>query len=320
MQGVKVQYQELTAKFDEIIVELSYNCNLSCTMCGFGNKTNPYSKKKFLSFENFKNIIHQIGGIAKTIRLNGRGESTIHPNFVEILNFTKKHYPKLNINLFSNFSFKNDKVLDSLKDNGVQLFISMDSSDPIELAEIRKGANFQHIENNIRYLSGIANRPFIIFTIQEANIHRIFDIARYAYNNKCQILYNTIRRDEGIESFVEVVKDKMDFISSQFDMVREMYLGSSLQCLYPDQLAGINLNAKKTTQTHGTMLSCPALRKELCIYYDGSISPCNMFNPYRYGNIFRQSLDEILNSPERVEFMASHKFHYYCKNCANLGV
>ncbi len=147
--------------FEEIIVELSYNCNLSCTMCGFGKEVNPYSKSKFLTFENYKNILHQIGDKTKTIRLNGRGESSIHPNFVEILNYTKEKYPSVNINLFSNFSFNNRRILDALIKNQVQLFISMDSSEADELTAIRKGARFQYIEENIKRLRDLPNRPFI---------------------------------------------------------------------------------------------------------------------------------------------------------------
>jgi MoaA/NifB/PqqE/SkfB family radical SAM enzyme len=289
-------------------------------MCGFGREVNPYSKSKFLTFYNYKSILHQIGDKTKTIRLNGRGESTIHHDFVDILNYTKEQYPNVNINLFSNFSFNNKRILGSLITNRVQLFISMDSSEPEELTAIRKDAIFQYIEENIKKLNQLPTRPFIIFTIQETNIHRIYDIAKFAYENNCQILYNTIRRNEGIETFVALVNQRTQNISEQFYKVTELYANSTLQCLYPDQLAGIQLKVIKSTQTHGTMQSCPALNKELCIFYDGTITPCNMFNPYVYGNIFKQSLNEIWNSPDRLEFLISHKNHYYCQNCANLGM
>jgi MoaA/NifB/PqqE/SkfB family radical SAM enzyme len=289
-------------------------------MCGFGKEHNPFNKNKFLTFDNYKMILRQMGDKTKTIRLNGRGESTIHSDFVKILEYTKQQLPQVNINLFSNFSFNNKKVIDALIANGVQLFISMDSPIASELPAIRKGANFQFIENNIKQLKKLSNRPFIIFTIQEANINRIFDIAQFAFENNCQILYNTIRRDESIETFVEIVKQNYQSIIQQFDNVKKLYDNSDLQFLYPNQLAGIELKAEKTTATHGTMRQCPALDRELCILFDGTITPCNMFNPYIYGNIFRQSLNEIWNGKERKVFLRSHKCYYYCQNCANLGI
>jgi MoaA/NifB/PqqE/SkfB family radical SAM enzyme len=289
-------------------------------MCGFGKDTNPFNKDKFLSFENYKTILHQIGDKTKTIRLNGRGESTIHPYFVEILNYTKQSFPQLNINLFSNFSFNNKKIIDALIVNGVQLFISMDSPKADELTLIRKGATFHFIENNIKQMKELNNRPFIVFTIQETNIHRIFEMSQFAFDNNCQILYNTIRRDEGIETFVETVKQNYISILVQFEQVRKLYDNSKLQYLYPDQLAGVELKTEKPAKTHGTMKKCPALDEELCILYDGTTTPCNMFNPYIYGNIFNKSLSKIWESKERMVFLRSHKCHYYCQNCANLGV
>lgn len=226
----------------------------------------------------------------------------------------------MNINLFSNFSFSNKRILDALIKNRVQLFISMDSPNETELVKIRKGARFNYIEQNIKSLHELPNRPFIIFTIQEENIHRIYDIAHFAFENNCSMLYNTIRRDEGIETFVAAVNQNLNSIAEQFEKVNQLFSNTGLQCLYPDQLAGIEIQVNKKTQTHGTMNSCPALEKELCILYDGTTTPCNMFNPYVYGNIFSQSLAEIWNSEARLGFLTSHKNYYYCKNCANLGV
>jgi len=307
-------------EFEEIIIELSHNCNLSCTMCGYGKDKNPFDTNKFLSFEKYKMILRQVGHMTKTVRLNGRGESTIHPNFIEIVNYTKQNFPQLNINLFSNLSFNNHDVIEALIANDVQLFISMDSPDVNELSVIRKRANFHFIENNLKRLEKTHTRPFIVFTIQEMNMHRIFEMARFAFERNCHILYNTVRRDEGIETFINAVIQNSSSITDQFEQVRRLYDNSELQYLYPDQLAGIEIRTEKPTKTHGMMKQCPALDKELCILYDGTVTPCNMFNPYVYGNVFDQSLNEIWDCDERNTFLRSHKSYYYCQNCANLGV
>ena len=62
---------------EELLIELSQNCNLDCIMCGFGKRNN--SRDKFMSFEDFVEIYDKLGDKADKIRLNGRGESTIHP-------------------------------------------------------------------------------------------------------------------------------------------------------------------------------------------------------------------------------------------------
>ena len=289
-------------------------------MCGFGKEVNPFRKSKFLPFEAYRTILSEIGGITNTIRLNGRGESTIHPDFIDIVNYTKQNHPDLNINLFSNFSFNNKNILDVLINHKVQLFISMDSPEAGELSIIRKGARHRLIVSNIQKLASLPNRPFIIFTIQEANLHRIFDIGEFAFNNRCHILYNTIRRDKGIETFIDEVNTNHASIVSQFEKVNSLYSNSDLKCLCPDQLAGVIIDTDSSPKTHGTMKSCPALQKELCILYDGTVTPCNMFNPYEYGNVFNNSVSEIWEGEARARFLTSYKDHYYCKNCANLGV
>jgi len=306
--------------FNEIIVELSFNCNLDCIMCGFGKKENPFDKRKFLSLERYTQILQQIGDKTKAIRLNGRGESTLHPDFVHILNYTKNAFPKITVNLFSSFSFKNNAIIESFIKNDVQLFISLDSPVATELESIRKGANFQFIKSNIERLPNLPKRPFIVFTIQESNLHRIYEIAKFAKDNKCNILYNTVRRDKGIDSFVSEVKNNLQEISTQFQNVTDLFQGTPLQCLIPDQLSGVKLRIEKSQQTCGTSLCCPCLEKELCILYDGIVTPCNMFNPYKYGNIFNQTLAEIWKGNKRNDFLKLYKNCYYCKNCANLGV
>ncbi|MDW8086353.1 MAG: SPASM domain-containing protein, partial [Ignisphaera sp.] len=54
----------------------------------------------------------------------------------------------------------------------------------------------------------------------------------------------------------------------------------------------------------------------LCILYDGTVTPCNMFNPYPYGNIKSQSLEQIWNGDRRLAFIDNHKYDTYCRNCA----
>jgi radical SAM protein with 4Fe4S-binding SPASM domain len=307
-------------ELEEVIVELSFNCNLSCIMCGFGKDVNPVSKEKFLSFENYKRILEKIGDKTKSIRLNGRGESTIHPEFVKIVDYTRSTFPYLKIILFSNFSFKKKEIIDSFIKYNIQLFVSFDSPFRKELEYIRKGAKYNYIINNLEKLKKSEPTPFIIFTIQETNYNRIFNMAEFAFKYNCNILYNTIRRDYGIERFIDIVKNNIDFINEQFEKGRQLYSKTNLQFLFPDQLAGIRLFNPSARKTHASLSCCPSLNKEICILHDGTVTACNMFNPYEYGNIFNESLDEIWEGNKRKAFLRDHRSHYYCKNCANLGM
>jgi len=300
----------------EIIVELSHNCNLSCIMCGFGGK--PISKERFMTWGTLDRILDQLPCAPERIRLNGRGESLIHPDFVQMLGHVRAKFPTSVVNLFSNLSISSLKTMQALIDYDVQLFVSIDSPDPKELEAIRKGASFSNIERNLDLLQNAKRRPYAIFTIQEDNLHRLVEMTKYCTEKEMHIIFNTVRRDEGIEPFVELVKSKRAELIENYKKIRSLCADNGLACLLPDSIHGIFV-AEGTSQVFGNLESCPAFKEELCFHFDGVVTPCNMFNPYEYGNILDNDLDTILSGDRYLWFVENHKSYYYCANCACMG-
>ena len=71
-------------------LELSTICNLQCPMCytlnkEFKNNVIP----KFMDIDLFKKIIDEIAGNVFIVRLNLRGEPTLHPQFIEAIHYAK---------------------------------------------------------------------------------------------------------------------------------------------------------------------------------------------------------------------------------------
>lgn len=71
-------------------IELASVCNLKCPMCytitdEFKEKVNA----KLIDFELFKKIIDEIAGKIPALRLSLRGESTLHPKFIECIKYAK---------------------------------------------------------------------------------------------------------------------------------------------------------------------------------------------------------------------------------------
>ena len=301
---------------DEVLVEISHNCNLHCTMCVFGNS---YDHLRFMTLGNYKQILSGIKGQTRAIRLNGRGESTIHPNFIQILLATRGECPSTEINLFSNFMFSNADIIRELIVCEVQLFVSIDSTDNEELAAIRRGADFATIKSNLNAVSSANNRPFIVFTIQERNINRIYDIAIFASDYNCNVLYNTISGG-AMGNFIDSINQNMDHVVLQLNMADRLLRSIGRECLIPDQMAGIPIPAQSAKRTCGSMTTCDVIGQKLCIFYDGKVGPCNMLNPYVIGNIFENAPSEILNSSVISEFKSNHSSNKYCRNCANMGI
>src|SRR5690554_4176486 len=97
----------------EVLIELSNNCNLSCKMCGYGQKA--IEEKRFISWDLFCKIINSLRGKTEILRLNGRGESTLHPEFNKMLAYTRDALPNIGIHLFTNLSFKSPFTIESFK-------------------------------------------------------------------------------------------------------------------------------------------------------------------------------------------------------------
>ena len=314
--------QSLEMQFKEVIIEMSHNCNLSCQMCGFGFRPNPTKKEKFISDESFRKYVDILAPHTTTLRLNGRGESIIHPHFTDLLEWTHNKYPELRLNLFTNASLKKDGLISTLVRCNVQIFISFDSVCKSILEKIRYGCNYETVVNNIKGFDQSPIRPFLIATLQDDNITEIEPLARFALDNQCSMIYNTVRSDDenSVSHFHKYVGDNIESISNAFDKAARLFEDTGLQCLIPDQIGGIAIKSGYASKSHGTMSHCPAIDNELCVLYDGTVTPCNMFNPYTYGNLSEMTLPELLSDIKYANFKRLYKKHYYCKNCANLGV
>lgn len=85
--------QQFVSEYPLLVdLELSTLCNLSCPMCytitdEFKQKVNAC----LMNFSLFTKIIDEIGGKVPAIRLSLRGEPTIHPMFIECIEYAKKN-------------------------------------------------------------------------------------------------------------------------------------------------------------------------------------------------------------------------------------
>ena len=301
----------------ELILELSHNCNLSCIMCGFTRERNR--PEYFMNERTLNQVMSAFQQPPNIVRLNGRGESSFHPLFPEFIERIRERWPGATLHLFTNLSIKDSTRVELLRRHKVQLFISLDSPDPAELASIRRGAKWEHIERNLQLLSDHQPRPFVVFTIQPQNLHRLFDIARFAAHWKLGLIYNVVRSD--VPDYRLLNKLVIEFPAIRHALLEAASLlgGRGLPCLVPDQIQGVELDLPIASTSNGNRKACPALERETCIQYDGSVTPCNMFHPAKLGHIRQGAIEDVLNSATARDFRAAHKHDPYCRNCAYLG-
>lgn len=81
--------------FKKIYIEITNACNLKCSFCALNKR-----KKEFMSLDNFKIILNKIKGHTEYIYLHVMGESLLHPNVNEFINYAAQ--AGFNINITTN--------------------------------------------------------------------------------------------------------------------------------------------------------------------------------------------------------------------------
>lgn len=162
-----------------VTIEIMRQCNLNCQMC-------PITEGKFLNqnlekmnFETYKSIIDNLPKTVKNVTPNGIGEGFIHPDFIDILKYTKDKGYQTSIN--SNgmlFELEALKYLD-------EIIFSMDSAVKHELEEIRSRVSYEKLieiiqeskkyiqENNLNTKLSING---VISSINNKHIEKLFPL------------------------------------------------------------------------------------------------------------------------------------------------
>jgi len=163
MLGWEEQYKdysrlwlELPQKYEigdyplHVDLELASICNLRCPMCFTLNQSFKDSVNQvFMDFNLFQKVIDEIAGKVYKVNLGLRGESTLHPRFIEAVAYakTKEIYEVTTITnasrLYLNFFIESVKA-------GIDRFtISIDGLEQ-EYDKIRKPLKFKDILNKLK--------------------------------------------------------------------------------------------------------------------------------------------------------------------------
>ncbi|MCF2138506.1 MAG: radical SAM protein [Candidatus Lokiarchaeota archaeon] len=302
-------------KIKRLILELSRNCNLNCSMCGFGG--NPIREDWFMNLSIVEKILLDpyIRSNLQEIRLNGRGESTIHPEFISLLKFIRNLYPNVQLTMFTNLMFLDEKIMKELLKRNVLLFISMDSNQKSQFEKIRKKASYELLKRRLK----LVKIGFIVFTLQETNWNELLDIGRVAKEHGLGLIINNVHllNSNARERFRDILNSNWNEILADLLKIRLSF--PSDRILIPDQILGYKLPMEiATTISCGSLNFCPNAYSEIMLGYDGKIYPCNMFHPYILGDINTERIEDVIKSTKRQDFLLNHKTTAYCKDCAYL--
>ncbi len=134
-------------------VEITTICNLLCPMCPRTQmvEKNHFSNLGIMKTDDFKYIIDQGSENSLcSIKLNYLGEPLVHPNLVEMVRYAKDK-GIVDVMFNTNGALLTEKVSKHLLDAGLdKLFLSFDSPDEEQYEQIRIGAKYEVVLENIQ--------------------------------------------------------------------------------------------------------------------------------------------------------------------------
>ena len=186
-----------------VAIELTNDCNASCTMCLRGRMSR---EKTYLDEDLFKKVVTDAGKRGITVfQLSFYGESLLDPNIDEKIRYIKSVIPDAWVQIVTNGSLLNEEKSRMLLEAGIsEIRISIEGNGKAEFEQIRIGLDYDRLLANLSYLKKLRDsreeyKTQIVVTGLNLK-HMPLDSARYKkfWKTYADIVYT---RDEHILDF-----------------------------------------------------------------------------------------------------------------------
>ncbi len=261
-------------KYKKIYIEITNNCNLKCSFCSEVKR-----KRRFMTTEEFENILIKIKDYTDYIYLHIKGEPLLHPNIIEFLHLADKYNLKVNLTTNGTLFSKVAKELS-------------------ECNSLRK-INFSlHSENSLdNYCEEIFKNVELLK--DKIIIYRLWTLKNNQLDSKSQEIVNKIKKYYNLPQ--ETV-DKI-YTSNNIKIKSTIYVDKDNEFSWPE------------LTTHKSNGYCYALKTQIGILVDGTVVPCCLDSNgvVNLGNIFKESLEEIINSEKYISLKKSFQDRKPCE-------
>ena len=275
-------YIQMKKMFKKIYVEITNNCNLNCSFCSPVKKT-----KRFMTISEFEHILKEVESKTDYIYLHVKGEPLLHPNLIDFLKLAEKY--NLKVNLTTNgtlFPILVDKLKVCKALHKINFSLHCEQDNPNYLNEIFESVKKLPEETIIIYR---------LWTLKDGNL----DKKSTTIVEKIKMYYKL-----SPETVNKIISDKNIKISPR------IYVDKDNEFIWPDETNG--------NESTGF---CKALKTQIAILCDGTVVPCCLDSNgcIELGNIYHQSLDEIVNSGKfkllKKSFQERKITEKLCLNC-----
>jgi MoaA/NifB/PqqE/SkfB family radical SAM enzyme len=307
---------------ESLILEITRSCNFACSMCS--SRTGGFRADLTMPLPLFGDLVRVLGQHARSIRINGYGETSIVPQLGSYLDCLDEFaYGGLR-EIITNLS-ADAAVYDDLYARGFIILVSWDAANPTLFEQIRAGARFGDTLNRLHHLGSTAKfqpeRLGLLMTVQEANLGEVVPVTRLASESGAGLLiFNMVKEADGSPW----MDRRFTEIAATFQEAEAVATAAGLTVRIPDHVGSQRLALAHSSRSSAKF--CDRPWRELLVRWDGEATVCNMFNPFSYGQLATPAqpqdlatrFSKLWSGPNarlfRQVINTDHP-HPYCTNC-----
>lgn len=274
-------------------IEPTNACNLKCSMCPrtiMNDSPNSNFEVGYMDMNLYKSLIDQAAELGVySIKLNWLGEPLLHEGIVKMIKYAKEK-GIIDVMFNTNGTLLNEDITIKLINAGLdKIFFSFDSPYKEKYEDIRVGANYQEVLNNITRVKKIREK--------------------LGKNNPLTRVSMVLMKNnqDDYDDFVELFKDKVDIIGYSYYMNHQEMIGEE---------------EKVTTNKKIANFACSQLWQRMFITWDGEILVCCADDKREYvvGNANEDKLVNVWENKKYKYIRKKHKEGNYmdidiCSKC-----
>ena len=281
-------------------LETTNYCNLSCTFC---NRDEVVKKLKHMSLTDWRLVLEKLKDQPiKEAKLMGLGEPFLHPKFSSICQMFKEYFPDAFLIVATNCQYKmNKNFTDSLKFIDL-LYLSIDGykesyekfRPPSKWSKLIKF--LEELKNINRYKCKITCN----YVVNKENIVDISKIDSLCDNYNLEELRLNIAQDWSEDKSLSNSNTISGYTTEQIEYLKKNY--------------SENIKGKAPW----TWSDCFWVNTGIYMTVEGNLKVCALNTDTEpLGNIFNQSISEILNSEKMSEIREGCNKNIPSKHCQN---
>lgn len=286
-------------KFDEpenlakLTIEITTDCNLKCMGCPrtVALENNNWTNRS-ISIDKFKKILDNIP-FTKMVTLHGIGEPMLHPEFLEIVKIAKQSGKFGFMKVTTNGVTRSPDYMQNAIEAGLdQIWISVDSFDPIVAMQMRMGSNVEKLKRNIKECIHRKIPIKISNVISRTNMYDIENLFTDLYELGNPTIYSQEFQDFGNDYGMLTMKDR-ETVNKTIGRIRNKF---------PE----ISLVPPQFTSPEGNICTAPWSRPAISV--EGYLTPCcTTFDPTHFGfaDVSEIGFSELWNTETIQDWLAA---------------